>query len=112
MRLKYLLSILLILVFVYGCRKFGDVDESTIDKRYSGGANTVFDESGGAFAHEFPTLTANDLEAHEVGDGNFELSFVTAPSAVRPGLGPVYNNVSCSSCHHAHQYPEYSHEIA
>ena len=35
----------------------------------------------------------------EEGDGAFEANFVTSPSPVNPGLGPVFNNKSCQSCH-------------
>ena len=99
MQIKSWSLILLIAIFSYGCRKYSELDESEIDKRFSGGANTAFDESGGAFTHEFPNMSAADFETHEAGDHDFEVSFVTAPSPIRPGLGPVYNNVSCASCH-------------
>lgn len=99
MRVTYGIAILCILVFAYGCRKYNELDEDTLDTRFSGGVNTAFDESSGAFSHAFPELSANDLAVHEVGDRHFEISFVTAPALIRPGLGPVYNNVSCASCH-------------
>ncbi len=91
--------LLLFVAITYGCRKYNEPDESVIDKRFSGGINTAFDESGGAFTHPFPGMSANDLLTHDVGDVHFEASFVTAPAPIRPGLGPVYNNVSCASCH-------------
>jgi CxxC motif-containing protein (DUF1111 family) len=36
---------------------------------------------------------------HAVGDGAFSATFVSAPAPVRPGLGPIFNNVSCTACH-------------
>jgi CxxC motif-containing protein (DUF1111 family) len=36
---------------------------------------------------------------HEIGDGQFNATFVSAPAPVNPGLGPIFNNVACSSCH-------------
>lgn len=65
----------------------------------SGGEQTVFDNGAGAFSSMFPTLTQAREEVHEIGDIAFEQTFVTAPSSVNPGLGPIYNNVSCTSCH-------------
>ncbi|MEW6146163.1 MAG: di-heme oxidoredictase family protein [Thermodesulfobacteriota bacterium] len=32
-------------------------------------------------------------------EGEHELIFVTSPSPVCPGLGPVFKNNSCQSCH-------------
>jgi CxxC motif-containing protein (DUF1111 family) len=65
----------------------------------SGGDATVFDRTSGGFAFPAPTLTAEDLDLHLAGDVGFEATFVTAPAPVHPGLGPVFNNVSCSACH-------------
>ncbi|MGH7892821.1 MAG: di-heme oxidoredictase family protein [Thermodesulfobacteriota bacterium] len=39
------------------------------------------------------------IQEREEGDGAFEANFVTSPSPVNPGLGPVFNNKSCQSCH-------------
>lgn len=88
-----------LLLLLFSCRKYSEMEESEIDKRFSGGINTAFDESGGAFAHPFPGMNENDMRTHEIGDQHFEASFVSAPAPMRPGLGPVYNNVSCASCH-------------
>jgi CxxC motif-containing protein (DUF1111 family) len=99
MKLKNWTVFILLIALVISCRKYNELEDNEIDKRFSGGANTVFDESGGAFAHPFPGLNATDMATHEVGDKHFEVSFVSAPSSILPGLGPVYNNVSCFSCH-------------
>src|SRR6185312_16447147 len=82
------------------CRKPGVFDENEIDPRLSGGIATVFDETSQAFTHNMASLSARDLHVHELGDSRFEGSFVTAPALINPGLGPVFNNVSCISCHH------------
>jgi CxxC motif-containing protein (DUF1111 family) len=47
-----------------------------------------------------PGLNERDERVHETGDAAFEQTFVTAPAPVNSGLGPVFNNVSCISCHH------------
>ncbi len=65
----------------------------------SGGETTVFDESSHAFSVPAPNLSAEALAKHLEGDVEFEAVFVTAPAVVNPGLGPVYNNVSCINCH-------------
>ncbi|MCG8623999.1 MAG: thiol oxidoreductase, partial [Proteobacteria bacterium] len=65
----------------------------------SGGETTVFDASSHAFSIPAPNLSDAALEKHLDGDVEFEAVFVTAPAVVNPGLGPIYNNVSCINCH-------------
>jgi CxxC motif-containing protein (DUF1111 family) len=65
----------------------------------SGGSQTVFDAGAGAFGHEFPEMGGAALELHGIGDLQFEQTFVSAPAPLNPGLGPVFNSVSCTSCH-------------
>jgi CxxC motif-containing protein (DUF1111 family) len=82
------------------CHKPGAFAETDFDPRLSGGAATAFDETSGAFGHELPGLSANDSYVHGLGDAAVEQSFVTAPAPVNSGLGPIFSNVSCVSCHH------------
>lgn len=65
----------------------------------SGGDTTIFDASSHAFSIPAPNLSASAFEKHLEGDVEFEAVFVTAPAVVNPGLGPIYNNVSCINCH-------------
>ncbi len=65
----------------------------------SGGETTIFDASSHAFSIPAPNLSEAALEKHLEGDVEFEAVFVTAPAVVNPGLGPIYNNVSCINCH-------------
>jgi CxxC motif-containing protein (DUF1111 family) len=64
----------------------------------SGGATTVFDESEEAFGSPAPNLQGENVERHEQGDEAFELEHVDGPGA-NGGLGPVFDNVACESCH-------------
>ena len=66
---------------------------------FSGGETTVFDASSHAFSIPAPNLSPAAFEKHLEGDVEFEAVFVTAPAVVNPGLGPIYNNVSCINCH-------------
>ncbi len=93
-------ALLVLPVALMMCRKPGTFNEEEIDPRLSGGAATVFDETSKAFTHNVTGLNDRDLHVHGLGDGRFEGSFVTAPAIINPGLGPVFNNVSCISCHH------------
>lgn len=82
------------------CNKADVFPEENFDLRLSGGAATVFDETSKGFTHAIPGLSARDMAVHELGDKAFEQTFVAAGSNVFGGLGPVFNNVSCISCHH------------
>ena len=100
----FLLSvILLVSVLLIAC---GSESPVTIEatpvfstSELSGGETTVFDASSHAFSIPAPNLSASALEKHLEGDVEFEAVFVTAPAVVNPGLGPIYNNVSCINCH-------------
>jgi CxxC motif-containing protein (DUF1111 family) len=64
----------------------------------SGGATTVFDESEEAFESPAPNLQGENIERHELGDVAFELEHVDG-TGINGGLGPIFDNVSCESCH-------------
>jgi CxxC motif-containing protein (DUF1111 family) len=58
--------------------------------------------SGHGFSTPIPTLTDDELAQHLTGDVHFETAFTTAPNTEHPeldGLGPVFNNQDCNSCH-------------
>lgn len=93
-------SIAAIVLFGTMCNKASFFDESGYDERLSGGMATAFDETSKSFTHEIDGLNERDAFVHEVGDVAFEQTFVAAPAAINGGLGPVFNNVSCISCHH------------
>jgi CxxC motif-containing protein (DUF1111 family) len=65
----------------------------------SGGATTIFDITADAFSQAAPNLTGLSLARHESGDAQFEAGFVPAPASPNPGLGPVFDNISCEACH-------------
>ncbi len=100
MRSKAIITIsILLLLLIVACRKsdpnYLDNDEEWL----SGGKQTVFDQSRSAFEHEFIGLSERDAFLHEVGDALFGATFVTSPAPINQGLGPIYNNTSCISCH-------------
>lgn len=88
-----------IALFQVACTKW-DTNYSTPDSEWqSAGIQTVYDEGAGAFGHAFPFMSAALQRVHEVGDLQFEQTFVSAPAPRNPGLGPIFNSVSCVSCH-------------
>jgi len=88
-----------VLVLPWACRKFDENYTNPDEEWLTGGAQTVFDQGSGAFGHAFNNLSPYYERIHEIGDLQFNATFVSAPAPVNPGLGPVYNNVSCISCH-------------
>ena len=78
---------------------FALTPDPTAHTALSGGATTVFDNTADAFSHDSPNLNAGELAMHEEGDEAFEEAFDADPNAEHPGLGPVFDNVSCEGCH-------------
>jgi CxxC motif-containing protein (DUF1111 family) len=73
--------------------------ETPADEWLAGGSQTIFNRGASAFSTQFPNLNGVRPRVHAIGDGAFGASFVSAPAPVNPGLGPIFNNVSCTSCH-------------
>jgi len=65
----------------------------------AGGDTSVNNRTSFAFEAPAANLTPGNLEKHLDGDIVFGAVFVTTPAPVNPGLGPLFNNVSCDSCH-------------
>lgn len=88
------------IVFLHiACTKFDEAIENPNQEWLSAGVQTMFDQGSGAYGHMFNNMPSALQRVHEIGDGQFEATFVTAPAPLNPGLGPLLNNVSCSSCH-------------
>ncbi len=66
---------------------------------YAGGETTAFLSSSNSFSTPAANLEGADMDAHLDGDAHFESAFVTAPAEVNGGIGPIFNNTSCVSCH-------------
>lgn len=68
----------------------------------SGGDATVFETGVSAFERPLPLLTNLQRRAFHVGNSFFNDAWVIAPASAagRDGLGPLFNAVSCSGCHH------------
>jgi CxxC motif-containing protein (DUF1111 family) len=81
------------------CNKAGVFPEDGYDLRLSGGSFTTLNETTQAFKQMVDGLTDREARVHIIGDGTFDQVFVAAPAPHFGGLGPVYNNISCISCH-------------
>ncbi len=65
----------------------------------AGGETTVVNRTSLAFSQPAPNLSDREVKLHKEGDQGFEATFVTAPAPVNAGLGPLFNNSSCTACH-------------
>ena len=83
-------------VFLLGC-----FANSSHDRRLAGGLGTSNDLSKQAFNHPLSTATKAQKRSFGVGNSFFKQAWVEFPSSTigRDGLGPLFNAVSCSSCH-------------
>lgn len=104
--MKFRKTYLVVLIILTGiiaeqtaCSKY-DKNYQNLDAEWlSGGAQTVFDRGSGAFGHPFPDMEEQLERIHEVGDAQFNATFVSSPAPLNPGRGSLFNNVSCGSCH-------------
>ena len=96
----FLISLILfVLGGAYSCTEPDSLQDTDYNEWMSGGSETVLNQGAGAFGEMFPNLSPSKARIHEIGDMAFEATFVSAPAKINPGLGPVFNNVSCASCH-------------
>ncbi|CAH0535224.1 hypothetical protein VST7929_02877 [Vibrio stylophorae] len=65
------------------------------------GSNTSSNTSSNAFSEPDAALSAQALSQHLAGDTFFETNFAlrSHPNALASGLGPVFNDNNCESCH-------------
>ncbi len=88
---------------------YGDADMSYLNNELptslSGGDLTHFHSKEMAFEQEAPNLSWGLSAAFDRGDGVFERAFTPSIASNwrndADGLGPVFNHVSCESCHQA-----------
>lgn len=86
-------------IALFSCRKYQSNTSFEAQDWLAGGAQTTYNSGSGAFGEMFTNLTPNEINLHELGDKFFEAIFVSSPAPKNPGLGPVFNAVSCASCH-------------
>jgi CxxC motif-containing protein (DUF1111 family) len=96
---KTVVGILSVGLLLFNCVEPETNGEKEQSEWLSGGSQTVFNSGAGAFSSVFPNLNANLERVHAIGDGAFGQTFVSRPATINPGLGPIFNNVSCTSCH-------------
>lgn len=70
-------------------------------EEFPGGSGTTSDFSVQAFSHPMSGARGDLRRKFTLGNSFFNTVWVASPSSTtaRDGLGPIYNAVSCSSCH-------------
>ena len=101
--MKNALILVLLSLSLFSCNNNDDTDYQNLpnleERINAGGETTVFSENSNAFSTPATNLYGTDLDLHLIGDTNFESAFVTAPASVNGGLGTIFNNTTCVSCH-------------
>lgn len=71
------------------------------DDILSGGVGSVFDDTRNAFSLPARNLLEKNRSSFFVGNSFFNQNWIEAPAsaAARDGLGPLFNERSCSACH-------------
>jgi CxxC motif-containing protein (DUF1111 family) len=78
---------------------FSEKNSKVLEKQ--GGSLTVFSSLANAFALPAPKASHEHRKGFVVGNSLFNENWVASPASVktRQGLGPVFNSLSCSTCH-------------
>ncbi len=97
--IKYSFLLFLLSSLLFSCKKNGMIESYDESDWLAGGKQTVYDHGSGAYGEAFPTLSGELSTTHNTGDLMFSSTFVTAPAPKNSGLGPIFNAVSCASCH-------------
>ena len=88
----------ILIIGLFSCKK----EETNINEaaeEFPGGSTTYNNIFSGSFEQPSSNLDAAGIAEHAAGDAAFGNKFVTSPATINPGLGPVFNHVSCESCH-------------
>ena len=104
MRHHLSLLLLALALLFFSCKKSDDptIAQPEADERNAGGSNgTAFDFGENAFGVSVRGLTAAEEGFFVTGNSFFRSNWVTAPASVQSldGLGPIFNAISCGSCH-------------
>ena len=99
-------TVIVVTGLVAACASVGESPGSDLEldpeRELSGGAGTVFDTSTNAYAYPLRNLSSARRDEFAIGDHLFNRGWVPAGAAGTTsdvGLGPTFNQTSCSACH-------------
>lgn len=96
---KTMIGIGLVLLLSPSCQDEGPVQPETPESVLAGGTTTIFSSGPDAYTFPLANLDEAGIERHFIADGIFGQQFVSAPAAQFGGIGPLFNQNSCESCH-------------
>jgi CxxC motif-containing protein (DUF1111 family) len=101
LRLFIFCGLVVSLASVQSCKKETTLENPWYEpgEEMAGGVNTIELQSSSTFDTPSPALSAEELKKHRDGLAFFDGTFVTNPSTINGGLGPVFNANGCESCH-------------
>lgn len=84
-----------------GCDEKEALPAAEAGEELPGGRATSFDLGENAFGHAVEGLSYEEEDQFVIGNSFFRSNWTIAPAsaAARDGLGPLFNAVSCGSCH-------------
>ena len=89
----------LTVVLMMACNEDDPVVPTQPESVLAGGETTIFSAGPDAFTFPLANLDEAGLSRHFMADGIFGQQFVSAPAAQFGGIGPLFNQNSCESCH-------------
>ncbi|MBK8504818.1 MAG: thiol oxidoreductase [Saprospiraceae bacterium] len=92
----YTVSLFILLI---ACQEDKEIIPKNFDSILAGGATTIFSSGPDAFTFPLANLDEEGLKHHFLADAAFGQQFVTAPALQFGGVGPLFNQNSCESCH-------------
>jgi CxxC motif-containing protein (DUF1111 family) len=97
--MKRFFGISLVLLTVVACHDEGPVTPGQPESVLAGGETTIFSTGPDAFTFPLANLDQVGIDKHFIADGIFGQQFVSAPADQFGGIGPLFNQNSCESCH-------------
>lgn len=89
---------LFVIILAFACKK-EEVNINETSEEFPGGATTYNNIFSGSFEQPSSNLNTSEFAQHALGDADFSDNFVTSPAIKNPGLGPIFNHISCVVCH-------------
>lgn len=97
--LKNIFYIGLILLTASSCDDGEPVNPEPPERVMAGGETTIFSSGPDAYTFPLANLDEQAIARHFIADGIFGQQFVSAPADQFGGVGPLFNQNSCESCH-------------
>jgi CxxC motif-containing protein (DUF1111 family) len=97
--MKLASGVVLLWLVMMSCHDEGPAITVQPESVFAGGETTIFSTGPDAFTFPLANLNHASIEKHFIADGIFGQQFVSAPANQFGGIGPLFNQNSCESCH-------------